>query len=242
MRILVISDIHGNLNALNAVLEDAGTVDAAWCLGDLVGYGPNPNECIERTRSLPNFRCVKGNHDAAAAGEIPLEAFNSDACLSAEWNRVNITTENLEYLHSLPSTWTEGKVTLVHGSPRDPMWEYILDWYSAYLNFPHLPTDICMVGHTHFPMIFSLEPGEEEEYIWMQVPSGREEVPCKAILNPGSVGQPRDNDARAAYAIYESELGIWEAHRVVYNVGETQALIRQSGLPERNASRLEGGW
>ena len=129
--ILVLSDIHANLTALEAVFQSAGTVDAVWCLGDVVGYGPDPNECIELLRSQPNLACLMGNHDAAALGQIALETFNREARDSIQWLQSILKPENRDFLKSLPERMTIEQVTLAHGSPRNPVWEYLLDSHSA---------------------------------------------------------------------------------------------------------------
>lgn len=242
MKILVMSDIHGNNTALEAVLQDAGKVDKIWCLGDLVGYGPDPNECIKKIRSLKNCICLMGNHDSAVLGHMDMEAFNRDARLSVEWNQRTIKPENLSFLKNLPEKHVEGNVTLVHGSPRNPVWEYILDWQVAMNNFDHFDTSLCFVGHTHIPVIFQMIEEELGSQLEILSPVGPVELIGKAIVNPGSVGQPRDRDARAAYAIFDTESKIWEPRRIAYNVAEIQERIANYGLPERNATRLADGW
>ena len=136
MRILIISDIHANLVALEAVLADAGSFDAAWCLGDLVGYGPNPNECVARVRALPNLICLLGNHDQAVLGDVDLRVFNGDARAAISWTQRAATPTSLEYLRSLSPETVYRDFTLVHASPRQPIWEYILDADIAFHNFP----------------------------------------------------------------------------------------------------------
>jgi predicted phosphodiesterase len=242
MKILVMSDIHGNFNALNAVLHDAGKVERVWCLGDLVGYGPDPNECIKKIRSLKNCICLMGNHDSAVLGNMDMEAFNRDARLSVEWNQRIIKPENMNFLKHLPEKHVEDRVTLVHGSPRNPVWEYILDWQVAMNNFDYFETDLCFVGHTHIPVIFQMIEEELGSQLQILSPVGPVELIGKAIVNPGSVGQPRDRDPRAAYALFDTESKIWEPRRIAYNVVEVQERITKNGLPERNAVRLSDGW
>ncbi len=243
MRVLVISDIHANLTALETVLADAGDYDAAWCLGDLVGYGPDPNECVERVRALPNLQCLIGNHDKAALGEIDLALFNADARQAVSWTQETLTNEAHAYLESLPEAVEIGKYTLVHGSPRQPVWEYILDRNIAAQTFPYFATPYCLVGHTHSPVIFTessdgppapekrLRPGE-------RLTLGRN----RRILNPGSVGQPRDSIPDASYAVLDFEAAVWEARRVPYDVAATQARMASQELPERLIARLAYGW
>lgn len=242
MRVLVISDIHANLTALEAVLEDAGAVDATWCLGDLVGYGPDPNECIQRIARLPNLTCLLGNHDSAALGKIDLNAFNYEARVSSRWMQKTISSENMSFLQSLPEKVVVEGVTLAHGSPHNPVWEYLLDVYSAQYNFDHFDTQVCMVGHTHVPLAYLTQNG----YIGVETKifdnGDQLEVHGRAILNPGSVGQPRDQDPRASYAIYHPETRSFQNRRVVYDVVSVQERIQRAGLPERHASRLAEGW
>jgi predicted phosphodiesterase len=157
MRILVLSDIHANITALEAVLKSAGNVDQVWCLGDLVGYGPDPNECIERVKSLSNLTCMLGNHDSAAIGQIDLQAFNTDAHISISWMKNKLKADSIQFLHDLPEKKVIDTATLVHGSPRDPVWEYMLDVRTAAENFEHVEGNLCMVGHTHIPIQFSLQ-------------------------------------------------------------------------------------
>jgi predicted phosphodiesterase len=243
MRILVISDIHANYTALEAVLEDAGSYDETWCLGDLVGYGPDPNAVIEEVRELPKLTCVLGNHDVAILGRMALEAFNTDARRSLAWTDEVLSADNMDFLRSLPQIPKVcGDVTLVHGSPRDPIWEYILNTLSARLNFDHYETPYCFVGHSHVQCIFQRDT--KKDRVTMDVPKAGKpfKLEPRAILNPGSVGQPRDRDPRAAYAFYDNIKGIWEPRRTAYNIAEVQKRIREAGLPEKHAARLSEGW
>jgi predicted phosphodiesterase len=242
MRILVLSDIHANLTALEAVLADAGSVDATWCLGDVIGYGPDPNECVARIRMLPDLVCLLGNHDSAALSRIPIESFNQDARRSIEWLQNILTMESYTFLARLPDRVVEGNATLVHGSPRNPVWEYILDLHNATQNMDHFDTQLCMVGHTHLPIAYVAVNGSREMR-WMVPPVGEcIELTSRAILNPGSVGQPRDHDPRASYAIYYPEKYGWEIHRVEYDIRSVQKRIRAADLPMRHALRLIEGW
>jgi predicted phosphodiesterase len=244
MRVLVISDIHGNLTALEAVLAEAGSaVDAVWCLGDLVGYGPDPNECIERVRGLPELQCLVGNHDKAALGEIDLNAFNADARFAVRWTQEALTPESHAYLEGLPETLELGKFTLVHGSPRQPVWEYILDRATATQNFPYFATPYCLVGHTHSQVVFT--QFSETELSEEKRPRPGERLHLnrtRRILNPGSVGQPRDSNPAAAYALIDMEAAMWEARRVEYDVTDTQARMQAQDFPERLVVRLAHGW
>jgi predicted phosphodiesterase len=243
MRVLIISDIHANLVALETVLAHAGKYDAVWCLGDLVGYGPDPNECVERVRALPRLKCLMGNHDKAVIGDVDLKIFNADAHLAIAWTQSVVSESTLAYLRALPEQDHFGEFTLVHGSPRQPVWEYILDRYIAQENFPLIATSYCVVGHTHMPVIYR-EVGAAGEC--------REESPNyfrpralnseRLIINPGSVGQPRDNNPAAAYALLDTEASLWEYRRVPYDVAETQDRMRAAHLPERLVARLAYGW
>lgn len=243
MRVLIISDIHANYTALQAVLKDSGKVEETWCLGDLVGYGPDPNAVMEEVRDIPHLTCILGNHDVAIVGRMPLEAFNGDARRSLVWTEKVITADNMDFLRSLPqNAKVRGEVTLAHGSPRDPVWEYVLNTLSARLNFDHFDTPFCFVGHSHIQSMFQLN--EKNDRVTLEVIKTGRAMPLlpRAILNPGSVGQPRDRDPRAAYAIYNTVGNTWETRRVAYNYAEVQQRIREAGLPEKHAARLAEGW
>jgi predicted phosphodiesterase len=240
MRILVLSDIHANLTALESVLKSAGKVDEVWCLGDLVGYGPDPNECIETIRNLPNLTCMLGNHDSAAIGQIDLQAFNQDAHVSISWMKTKLKADSLKFLHGLPERKLIGDITLVHGSPRDPVWEYLLDLHTASENFNFFETLICIVGHTHIPIQFTQQ---KENTTWEMMEAGRSyHLTHKTILNPGSVGQPRDHDPRASYAFFDPEKKSWQLMRVEYDIEAVQKRILKAGLPRKHAARLSTGW
>ncbi len=241
MRILVISDVHANLTALEAVLISADPFDAVWCLGDLVDYGPDPNECVERIRSLPNLTCIIGNHEAAVLGMLPDESFNSDARKSARWTHLHLNESNREYLLNLPECLTIDIATLAHGSPRFPIWEYILDTWTATENFESFNTQLCLVGHSHIPVaFFSSEP--DGEIVWSLLKhESILQLDGRAILNPGSVGQPRDGDPRASYAIFEPEKNTWQNFRVDYDIKGVQKRIIKAGLPRNHAIRLASG-
>jgi predicted phosphodiesterase len=210
MRCAIISDIHGNLDALEAVLADAGDVDGLWCLGDLVGYGPQPNECIAALIER-RAQCVAGNHDWAAIGKMDTAEFNPEASEAAQWTGAQLTPEHRAYLQALPTQLVageQGDFTLVHGSPRDPVWEYLTHLSAARLSFSYFRTPYCLVGHTHVPLVFrhplSADVAGDYETI---APEQGKALPLDArrmIANPGSVGQPRDGNPDAAYMIYES--------------------------------------
>jgi len=242
MRVLVISDIHANLTALDAVIGAAGTFDAAWCLGDLVGYGPDPNEVIERVCQLPNLACLIGNHDAAALSQIDTDAFNPEARQAVHWTQKTLTEQSILFLKSLPEKLVIDEVTLSHGSPRYPVWEYLLDTRSAEHNFDYFETPYCFVGHTHLPVIYTLDGTGESTQLKIPEPNITIKLIWRTIINPGSVGQPRDRDPRAAYAIYDSEENTWTYQRVAYDIEDVQARMIEAGLPERHIIRLTGGW
>lgn len=242
MRYLILSDIHSNLVALEAVLEDAPSGLPVWCLGDIVGYGPDPNECIQRVRSLEAV-CVVGNHDWAAMGKLDVRDFNLDAQRSVIWTQRQLTPASLDYLENLPLRLIEDAFTLVHGSPREPIWEYVLYPPTARANFAHLSTDHGLVGHTHVPVAFRLvEDGEvvETEHLVEGTPLSLEGG--RLIYNPGSVGQPRDGDPRASYAILDTEAAALEYRRVSYDIPAVQERMERFGLPQRNIMRLSYGW
>lgn len=241
MRILVLSDIHANLTAFQAVLEDAGSFDAVWCLGDLTGYGPDPNEVISQVRKLPGLVCLMGNHDAAVIGKIDLASFNKEARQAAQWTSKALSAENLSFLENLPEKQEINGITLAHGSPRNPIWEYLLDTYTAAVNFTAFETDYAFVGHTHIPLCYIMNGKDRLE--WRLLSEMDQLVlDSRGILNPGSVGQPRDHDHRAAYAIYQPEISLWTSHRVDYDFTAVQERIRSHGLPKRHALRLAEGW
>lgn len=243
MRSLIISDIHANLTALEAVLADAGSYDRVLCLGDVVGYGPDPDTCIERIRELPNLSCIKGNHDAAILGEIDVRAFNFEARASLVWLENALHPENKVWLGSLPESLTIDNFKLAHGSPRSPIWEYVMDVATAWANFSAFETPFCLVGHTHLPGVYQQdESSPNSVYLQLIEPDRPFWVNQKAIINPGSVGQPRDHDPRAAYLIHDDADDRWDFRRVAYDISQVQERIRAAGLPERHAQRLEGGW
>ena len=240
MRVLVFSDIHSNLTAFEAVLAAAGNVDAYWCLGDLVGYGPDPNECIARVRELPNLLCVRGNHDAATLGEVDQNTFNHEASLAITWTKRNLNAESQEFLLGLPERVVKDDITFVHGSPRNPVWDYIMDYMTAVRMFEFYDTRICMVGHTHVPAIW--RESETQPTRGLILDYQKTKILTKTILNPGSVGQPRDHDPRASFAIYDTNESVWELRRIAYDIEAVQARIKKSDLPWRHALRLAEGW
>lgn len=242
MRILIISDIHANLTAFEAVMADAdGQWDFIWFLGDLIGYGPDPNECVALLREYDHIG-LSGNHDWAVLGKLDAASFNHEARAAIEWTRATLTEDARAYLDALPTMRVDGPFTLAHASPRQPVWEYILDAHTAAVNFDYFDTDYCLVGHTHVPVIFE---HRDANTILLHPPSY--DTPfnlnsSRVIINPGSVGQPRDSDPRASYAFLDTEAMTWEYRRVIYPVAETQARMREHGMPTRLIKRLEYGW
>ena len=246
MRALVVSDIHGNFTALDAVLRDAessGAFDAFWCLGDTVGYGPQPSECVARLRELGAV-WVAGNHERAATGAMSTEYFNPDAAQAALWTRKRLSGEERATLDALPEVITEGEFTLVHGTLRDPVWEYL---YSEEIALAHLAlqeTPFGLVGHTHVPAVAYQHPDWTQECDFYQLRHGeavRLAERGKMVLNPGSVGQPRDHDPRAAYALYDADAGEILFTRVEYDISATQKLMMEAGLPRWLIERLSQG-
>ena len=243
MRVLVMSDIHANYTALEAVLKDAGPVDETWCLGDLVGYGPDPNAVVEEVSEIANLTCLLGNHDVAAIGKMPLETFNGDARRALIYHEKVLTASNMDYMRAISSSKKVcGEAMLAHGSPRDPIWEYILNALTAQINFGFFETPWCFVGHSHIQCMFALNEKTERVTLDQTKPDQIINLHSKLILNPGSVGQPRDRDPRAAYAIHDTEARTWTPRRVAYNIAEVQERIRAVGLPEKHATRLSEGW
>jgi len=242
LRNLVISDIHSNLEALEAVLDDAGSVDEIWCLGDVVGYGPDPNGCIELLESMPH-QSIAGNHDWATVGKLDLDDFNRDARQANLWNREQLTPRSLAYLNSLSERLIVGEFTLVHGSPRHPIWEYVMDAATAFENFAYFAGLFCFVGHTHVPAVFGLDGAQERVADLMPCLNVPVELDTgRLIINPGSVGQPRDGDPRASYVVLDTGANTVEYYRVPYPIEVTQKKMVELGLPPRLVTRLQYGW
>ena len=240
MRTLIVSDIHGNLAALDAVLAEAqrgAPVDRVWCLGDTVGYGPEPVVCLERLWALDTV-CVCGNHDAGAVGRIDLEAFNAYAAAACRWTGEQLTEEAREFLNGLPLMVTEQPFTLVHGTPLDPIWDYLLSCGQAVDAWEQTGARWLLVGHSHIAFVFREgQAGERPEGAALRVALGSQRL----AINPGSVGQPRDGDPRAAYALYDDVQRAVTLHRVPYDISVTQRKMADVGLPEPLISRLSLG-
>jgi diadenosine tetraphosphatase ApaH/serine/threonine PP2A family protein phosphatase len=242
VRLAIISDIHGNRQAFEAVLDaiEASECEEMWCLGDLVGYGADPDACVDLARHHAAI-CLAGNHDLGVRGDLPLEEFSRGAALAALWTRETIGEETREFLAGLEPANTEEEVGLYHASPRDPIWEYVLSPLQAELCLDAQEHRICLIGHSHVALSFSREDGQAATG---QTRADDEELMLQSgewLINPGSVGQPRDGDPRAAWL--ELDTADWTAiyHRVEYDIAGAAAAIRAARLPDSLAERLEYG-
>ena len=239
MRIAVLSDIHSNLAALDAVREDLPEHDEVWVLGDIVGYGPQPNEVI-RTLQEMGARSVLGNHDGAAIGTVDAHDFNPEAAAAIRWTAEVIDENARAYLSSLPEVRREDPLTAVHGSPRDPIWEYITSTSIAMANLDAFETPACLFGHTHLPIVFAAKGGRGTALA--AIPDEPMELDAERILlNPGSVGQPRDGNPASSYLILDTDANAATFRRVGYDIAATQRLMRDAGLPARLIERLSWG-
>ena len=242
MRALILSDIHSNLEALTAVMDDAvarGGFDLIWCLGDLVGYGPDPAACLQLVRSY-DLLGVVGNHDLAAVGKRSADDFNYAAKAAIQWTASQLSEEETDFLTKLPLVFTAQRFTLVHGSLRAPVDEYLLEQDSALATLSLMQTPYCLVGHSHLPFICRENRGSPvfSQFTEDEVFSLGEE---RLIINPGCVGQPRDRDPRPSYAIYDSTGDTIQRHRVTYSIETIQEKMRQAKLPEYLIERLNHG-
>jgi diadenosine tetraphosphatase ApaH/serine/threonine PP2A family protein phosphatase len=239
MRVAVITDVHSNLPALEATLDACAPYDTLWVLGDVVGYGPYPDEVVARLRR-EHAVAVRGNHDAAVLGELDTHVFNDDARLAVEWTAERLGTTARHWLSGLPERRVEEGFTLVHGSPRDPLWEYLVSVSLARRNLAHLETTHALVGHTHVPLVFR-EEGTRIETIHPREGTRLALDERRCLINPGGVGQPRDGDPRACAMILDTERSEVEWLRVPYPIEKIQARMRRQGLPGRLADRLAYG-
>jgi predicted phosphodiesterase len=241
MRVAVISDVHANRHALDSVLEavEAERPDVVWCLGDTVGYGPQPNECCDLVRERADV-CLVGNHDLVSLGELSIGDFNEEAAAAALWTANVLTESSREFLGRLePSAEAEG-VDLYHASARDPVWEYILSEEAARTTFELAKAPLILVGHSHVAL--ALRQDDDRGIAGGLAPANAEfDLNGRWLLNPGSVGQPRDGDARAAWLLLDLERRLASFRRVTYPVEQTQAEMRERGLPPLLAARLERG-
>ncbi|MFN2484518.1 MAG: metallophosphoesterase, partial [Candidatus Limnocylindria bacterium] len=229
MRIAVLSDIHSNLPALEAVMKDMERIDQVWVLGDVVGYGPHPNQVIAMLQQV-GARTVLGNHDGAAIGTVDAKDFNPDAGRAIAWTGTRIDDNARSYLSSLPEVRTDGDLTAVHGSPRDPIWEYVTSSQIAALNFAAFETRVCFFGHTHLPIVFRLD-GDTVRTVQVRPGEPVDLDSKRCLINPGSVGQPRDGDPRAAWLLLDT--GSWTAEwrRTEYPIAVAADAIEAAGLP-----------
>jgi len=239
MRVAIVSDIHGNRHAFEAVLDAVGETDCRelWCLGDLVGYGADPNACVDLAREHAAI-CLAGNHDLGVRGTIPLEQFSRGAALAATWTQQTITAETREYLDSLEPQNVDEAAALYHASPRDPVWEYVLSPLQAELCLDVQARRVSLIGHSHVALSFSRKPTVPATG---QTRADGEELDLTEgewLVNPGSVGQPRDGDPRAAWI--ELDLDEWQAvyRRTEYDIDGAAAAIRAARLPDSLAERL----
>jgi diadenosine tetraphosphatase ApaH/serine/threonine PP2A family protein phosphatase len=237
----ILADVHGNIEALDAVvrlLRDRGATRFICC-GDIVGYGADPNLCVETVQRL-HFTCVAGNHDYGAVGKVPIDRFNSAATEALLWTRSQLTESNRLYLKSLPLTAQEGQLLLVHSSPSAPdAWEYVLTVPEAAAEMEHCAGGVCVVGHSHQPLAVERLPGKPGRLVRQDGFTIRPYA--KYLINAGSVGQPRDGDPRACCLLYDDDTQEMTYLRVPYDIRAAAAKIRAAGLPEFLASRLESG-
>jgi predicted phosphodiesterase len=242
MRIALLSDVHGNLPAFEAVLADVDSTDAEeiWCLGDLVGYGAQPDECVELARTRCEL-CLAGNHDLVVTGEIDIADFSSSAAAAAQWTRENIGAAALEFLRTLRPELGGKAIGLYHASPRDPVWEYVLSSWQADECMDLMEARVGAVGHSHVALWFQrtgegqVEGGMAEGGLERDLSEG------EWLLNPGGVGQPRDGDPRAAWLLLDTEGWSAQWRRVEYPIEQAASAIEEAGLPMVLAQRLYTG-
>lgn len=240
MRFAIISDVHANLEALMATLKAIKKEgpEALWFLGDVVGYGPNPDECIEVLKKEAQL-LLAGNHDRAVIGLTDTEYFNPHAKAAVEWTMETMRNENKSFLRGLPifKILRDESIYLVHSSPKEPEeWHYILSTWDAYINFQFFTERICFIGHSHYPFIAELN-AEGEISVYRDSADFKED--CRYMINVGSVGQPRDGNSHAAYAILKDDS--IEIKRVPYDIVSTQKKMKKAGLPTYLIERLSGG-
>ncbi|WP_319560589.1 metallophosphoesterase family protein [Marispirochaeta sp.] len=241
MRYLVISDIHANFPALQAVLQDSeGTWDRIICLGDVVGYGPFPNECVTTLAELP-VTAVPGNHDWACIGRLDLNYFNEHARAALVWTREQLDSDSMEFLSSLKPVVREDNLTLFHGALTGPITDYILDSRDAEENFSLLQTPVGLFGHSHLRFYFSRGMNGQVVSHSLSQRNSLDLVHRKNLLNPGSTGQPRGGDPRAAYGLLDTEKGLWLLQRVEYDIPGVQQVMEEYSLPEYLIRRLAEG-
>lgn len=242
MIVAVVTDIHANLQAFEAVVDAAEAAGAGelWCLGDLVGYGADPNACVEVARERASV-CLAGNHDLAAIGEIALDEFSPGASAAARWTRDEISPSTRAYLAGLEPSGAEGEIGLFHASPRDPVWEYVLSPLQAELCLDAQKQRVCLIGHSHVALSFSRRPGEPAGGQTRVEGERLDLAGGEWLVNPGSAGQPRDGDPRAAWLLLDTEAPACEYRRSEYDIAGAATAIRAAGLPESLAERLQYG-
>ncbi len=243
MSTAIISDIHANIEALEAVLADIASrgISDIMCLGDIVGYGPSPNECID----LIHRNCktvLMGNHDAAALDSLFTQNFNINAKIAIEWTSRVLTQESKSFLANLPMSHVVNNATFVHATPYEPrMWYYITSIEEAAFNFQFFSSQYCFVGHTHIPVIISMSSEHmievsQETTVSLLQPEGR-----RFLINVGSVGQPRDRNPLSSYGIVDYEAGTFELRRVAYDIEKCQRKMQAANFPEFLVARLSEG-
>ncbi|MBC8160584.1 MAG: metallophosphoesterase family protein [Roseiflexaceae bacterium] len=243
MRIAIVSDIHSNVVALETVLNTIGTVDQLWNLGDTIGYGPRPNQCMATMRDQATAM-IAGNHDLACIERVDLSDFNADARAANIWNGQQLEPAHRAALETMPPIHAvDERFLLVHGSPREPVWEYMLSRDQARDNFELFEQQVCFLGHSHVPLIFRrqkngtcLNPTIPAAGDTLQLEPG-----VRYFINPGSVGQPRSQDPRAAYAILDTDTSTVRFMRIEYDIAKTQRQMREANLPTALVRRLEYG-
>ncbi|HMS73439.1 MAG TPA: metallophosphoesterase family protein [Baekduia sp.] len=242
MRVAVISDIHGNLQALEAVLADIERADLhdIWCLGDTVGYGADPNDCCQIVRDETQV-VLAGNHDLAVAGTLPTDEFSRGAAIAADWTREVLDESHVRWLAGRPSAGEIMDVGLYHASPRNPVWEYVLSALLAELCFDSATQRLSLIGHSHVALSFVRHEGESATGERRRSGEVADLSKGEWLLNPGSVGQPRDGDPRAAWLLLDLDLQRAEWRRTSYDVAKAQQAIRAARLPDSLAERLHYG-
>lgn len=242
MRVAILSDIHGNRHALQSVLSavDESRVDEIWCLGDIVGYGAEPDACCELVRERVAV-CLAGNHDLAVTGELATDDFARGAAVAADWTRETLAPEHLRWLETLRPSGEHGGVGLYHGSPREPVWEYVLDPLTATLSMDLQAAPVSLIGHSHVALSYFRPAGGDASGSRRDRGDVVELVPGDWLLNPGSVGQPRDGDPRAGWLQLDLSDAVATWQRTPYDIAGAQSAIRHARLPESLADRLEYG-
>lgn len=243
MRILLISDIHANLEALDAVVADAehrAGFSQVWTLGDIVGYGPSPVECAERLMAIGAI-AVAGNHDLVCCGHTPVSTLSGPAMTSAKWTITQLDITTRRFLASLPPARITGDFTLVHGSPGEPAWEYILSPRNVESSLSYLTTRHCLMGHSHRQLLFKVNAEMRVSTHDFEMGVESSIADARFFINPGSVGQPRDGDWRAAYAILDTSEQSVAFHRVEYDISAVETRMKRAGLPGVLIGRMKAG-